>query len=1482
MFLPRLLSLPAETLWGAMPEVIRNALRHSRGRRICPGGLRIDLYVIGGPGSGRTARLLENSLLKVEGVERAEVNGALGIVFVGCDPDSVDLEKLVAVVDSFDNADDGDGDGEPDVDEDAEFDDESLPGPVSLASEYAEHRIANPVRSHTRMGIRLGGSLVGTSMALAGRVMHVLPLTPIIPALLSLAESTPKVRTELDRHLGVPTASALLETADIVTYTLALRPLGMLVQSATAVGRYLETRDTRRAWERHEHELGSWGGSYRHIRAARKPRPSPMSTSPVRRFEHVASQVAVGATGLTYLLGKNRERTIAMLTAATPNAAKLGRESFASAIGRALARRGAVVLNSRALRHMDGIDTVILDADVLDTGSWEIDRIVPLGDADTDGLHARLYALLDLADPGARREHEEWTAEPVPGPARLIAADAEEWEARGLRAVRVARQGVPVALVGMAPQVDPLADAIVTAARAAGTVLLAGGDLGLGLRLGVDEFVLDASRLTRSVRELQADGHGVAVVSGRRMTALAHADLGIGVLSRSGRVPWEADVIGALEEIHLLLSCLAPARKTSERCAWLDATGATAGGALTALGPPSRSLGRAQLSSDCTAMAAIVTGVWAGWHAGQETPPVRVDQTPWHAMSTKDVLSLLSSSPSGITEAEAIRRRSSAGSAESERPASLLRASAEELANPLTPVLATGAGLSALVGSVSDSVMIATVVFANAFIGGGQRFTAERALHRLTESVAIRVRLRRPNEGVSVTVEDLVPGDVLELRAGDTVPADCRVLRATGLEVDEAALTGESQLVTKSPTPVNAPAVADRSSMVYEGTTVAAGSGLAVVVAAGEATEAARTARLAKERPPVSGVQLRLRKLSRRILPVAVGSGFVLLAADLLRGRSMIEALAPAVSLAVAAVPEGLPFVASVAELAAARRLSTRNTLVPNPSTIEALGRVNVLCFDKTGTLTEGRISLRCVSDGQDERLVEALTPEMRHIVAAGLRACPRHDEGRPIAHPTDRAVVNGAEQLGVAPREGTGSWERVDELPFEPGRGYHAVLGASDSGPLLSVKGAPEVVVTRCTSVLRDGQVVPLTDSLEAELEKELDQLARQGYRVLAVAERAASDRRDLDESRIQGLCFLGFLGLADPVRPTAAESVGRLTRAGVRIIMITGDHPSTAEAIGVELNVLNGGQIMTGPELDGMDDETLLEALPDVTVFARTTPAHKARIVGCLRRAGKVVAVTGDGANDAPAIRLADVGIALGSRATPAARAAADIVVTDDRIETIVDAIIEGRAMWGSVRDALSILLGGNIGEIVFAVGSSLISGRNVLNARQLLLVNLLTDMLPAMAVASRPPTATSPEKLLEEGPEASLGASLTRDIYLRAATTASAAGAAWAIGRMTGTRGRADTMGLVALVSTQLLQTLALGTRDRTVVLASLLSLGVLGMTVSVPGLCHFFGCRFLGPVGWFIALGSAAATTAAGVAFQASTRQVSPNVHRTVIS
>ncbi|MBB5624482.1 HAD-IC family P-type ATPase [Sphaerisporangium krabiense] len=1436
MALRHVLASSASLLRAALPGPLGALLPpHPRVAVPCPGGVHVDLYGIGGPGTEKAAQALERRLRAVPGVERAEVNGRLGRVLVTVADGGADLETLTAVVEEMD------------------------PRP-----EDAPRPPAGPVERHARAAVRLAASVAAAGLAVAGQVARIHPVDPLVPALGNLAASTPFTREAVEDRLGRAPAEALFMAFTLTTQALTARPLGLVAQAASSLCRYVEARAVRASWSRAQERLAATPGAYHHVEAGTGPRPGSLRHGPAEKYGQVAGPAILAVYGGTRLLTPHGRRALSLLVAATPKIAGLTRDAFAGVAGRALAARDALVLDATALRLMDRADTVILDAAVLTTGGWTIDRVEPLAEGPKTGeLYARLHSLIDLSDPGAAGDGQGWSVTPLADLDRLPSGDAAVWRERGLRAFEVRRDGTPVAVAGLAREAEPLAEAVVAAAKAAGTVLLA-GEAAVARRFAVGE-VIPAEDLAAHVARLQARGHGVVVVSRDAGPALAMADIGVGVPGAAGALPWDADVVTGPSGVHLILSCLPRAVRASTNGVRLGAVAAVVGGLLAIAGPEATALRRAYVLDAVASLTAVALGEWAGRVAARVPVPPPADVTPWHAMSVKEVLALLGSSADGISGDDAERRRTAAGAPEA-RPRSLARTTAEELANPLTPALAAGAVISALVGSVLDAVMISAVMLTNALLGGVQRFRADRALHRLTEATEVRVRLRRPDGVVSATKDDLAPGDVVELRAGDAVPADARVIKADGLEVDESTLTGESQLVTKTAAPTVAAAVADRASMVYQGTTVAAGSARAVIVATGELTEAGRSARLAAEPSPPTGVELRLRELSRRTLPVSIAAGVVLLLTDLLRGRPLAAALTPAVSLTVAAVPEGLPFVATLAELAAARRLSKRAALVRNPSTIEALGRVNVLCFDKTGTLTEGRIRLRYISDGRHGAAVEKAGDRLRRVLAAAVRASPRTGGGRVIAHPTDRAVLDGAERIGVTPGDGLDRWERVDVMPFEPGRGYHAVLGATGEGQLLTVKGAPEILLTRCDRVLRDGTPAPLDEAARRALEDEVDRLARQGYRVLAVAERRASDRGDLDESRVDELCFLGFLGLADPVRPTAAESVRRLARAGVRVVMVTGDHPSTAEAIAVELDALDGRRVMTGPELEEMDDESLTKVLPEVAVFARATPAHKARIVTCLRKAGEVVAVTGDGANDAPAIRMADVGIALGSRATPAARAAADLVVTDDRIETIVDAIVEGRAMWSSVRDALSILLGGNVGEIVFTVGTGLLAGGSALNARQLLLVNLLTDMAPALAVAVRPPASTDPDKLLAEGPEASLGESLTRDIYLRSAVTASAAIAAWAAGRLTGTQARANTIGLVALVAAQLFQTVAQGGRDRVVVAATLASLVMLVVVVSVPGVSTFFGSRPLGPVGWSIALGCAAAATYLGPAAQ----------------
>jgi cation-transporting ATPase I len=600
------------------------------------------------------------------------------------------------------------------------------------------------------------------------------------------------------------------------------------------------------------------------------------------------------------------------------------------------------------------------------------------------------------------------------------------------------------------------------------------------------------------------------------------------------------------------------------------------------------------------------------------------------------------------------------------------------------------------------------------------------------------------------------------------------------------------------------------------------------------------------------------------MVPVSVLSGAGVVAVGLLRRRPLRDTLGAGVSLAVAAVPEGLPLLATVAQLGAARRLSRRNALVRNPRAVEALGRVDVVCADKTGTLTVGEVRVQVVSDGECEATLDSLSLRQQEVLAQALRAGPAPDTPGGLAHPTDRAFVEAARVAHVAETDGAGGWARRYELPFAPAHGYHATSGRDGdvddgSGALrLCVKGAPESVLPRCTTRATSIGTAVLDDDARREVRQQVEQLARRGLRVLAVGEGSVAAER-LHDRHVRELTLVGLVGLSDPARPTAAAAIAELRRAGIDVVMITGDHPSTAAGVAAELDLLGDGTVVTGPELDSMSDTDLDAALGDIRVFARVTPAHKVRIVSAFQRSGRTVAMTGDGANDAPAIRLADVGIALGAKSTPAAREAADVVVTDERIETIVDAVVEGRAMWASVRDAVAVLVGGNAGELAFTLLVTVVTGSSPLNARQLLLVNLLTDGLPAMAIALRHPRSVSSEQLIAEGPEASLARPLTRAIAIRGAATAAGATAAYAAARVTGTAARASTVSLIAVVGTQLAQTLVVGGRDPLVAVTAIGTGLVLGGLVQTPGISQAFGCRPVGPFGWMIAMGAAGGAT-----------------------
>jgi cation-transporting P-type ATPase I len=1426
---------------------------------------QIEVRGVGGRQGGRLTRAYQQAIEQLDGVRWAEVNAITNRVAVGFDGGAGTLDALVAAVEGIERAS---GVRRRLDDRDA------VPGWDHI--ERAEH--PSDVEPIHRTIALLAGGVASLGWSVVGRVAHVARVPVELAGVVSIADNHPWVRSRVEAVLGRRATEVVLPLASSLANGIAQGPIGVLIDLTHQASVLGELRARKHAWEAREPEFYATHSDGPIEPPDLGPRPIAFPKGPIEVWSERISAVSLGAFAAVLAgTGNPRLATDAFL-AGMPKAARLGREGFATQFGRTLAARGVVPLDGSALRRLDRIDTVVLDSDVLVTGRRAVGAIAGLdpahGEADLRGVAERLLAAADddagmeAVEPAANEAG--WSLRPfaavtdlesgypVPSGAR---ARAQEQRGDGAQPLALLEGDRVVAVVGALDELEPGAQVVVDAVRRAGhRLVIAGSKGGVDERFEADLRIPRGKRMGMAVRELQAEGAAVLAIARRGKTGLSAADVAVGITRESGRPPWGADLVFGrqLAEAAIIVDATTVAAEVSARSAQF-ALGGSSLAALVAITGPRRSAGaRALTMVNGAAAASLLSGTWAAIQLAHRPRPVVVDPRPWHALEGEQVLRALDTEESGLTPGAAQARQRVQRPGEREiGPAEPFLA---ELANPLNPVLAAGAGLSAATGSMVDAGMVVGLIGLNALVGGVQRLRADSAVGSLLTSAAELANVRRGGVETEVSEDDLVRGDVVVLRAGEVVPADCRVIEATDLEVNEATLTGESLPVRKDAEPCPDTAVAERRCMLFEDTTIAAGEAVAVVVATGRYTEVSRSIAEAGP-PPPTGVEVRLHELTRRLLPGAAAAAAGVAAIGLLRRWPLRDVAGTGVSLAIASVPEGLPFVSSAAQLAAARRLATRNAVVRNPRTVEALGRVEVLCFDKTGTLTEGTVRLRGVSDGRTSTGVEQFGAAEESILAAALRGSgDPHGNGNGDGDgldQTDAALLVAAGELGVSDTTDMPRWERVTELPFEASRGVHIVLG-EDGERRIAVKGAPEAVLDACVRWRPGGEVAEFDRAAHAEVSEHVDDLAARGWRVIAVAERGASGRTELDTERLHDLELVGLVLLADPVRRTAAEAVAGVRASGVRPVMVTGDHPNTAAAIAGELD-MGEGQVITGAELDEMDDEELAATIDDVTVFARVTPGHKVRIVQALQGQGRAVAMTGDGANDAAAIRLADVGVALGERATPAARDAADIVVTDNRLETLIDALTEGRALWGSVREALAVLVGGNLGEIGFTAFASLFSRSAPLSPRQFLLVNLLTDLAPAVAIAIRPPRDRSPERLRHEGPTESLGSALSRDMAVRGTATGAGAALAWTSARLTGSRARANTVGLVALVGTQLGQTmLAGGMREPLVVATGLGSAAILAGVVQTPGLSHFFGCRPLGPLDW--AQATIAASTA----------------------
>jgi P-type Ca2+ transporter type 2C len=738
--------------------------------------------------------------------------------------------------------------------------------------------------------------------------------------------------------------------------------------------------------------------------------------------------------------------------------------------------------------------------------------------------------------------------------------------------------------------------------------------------------------------------------------------------------------------------------------------------------------------------------------------PLPSDSPPWHTLPPEQVLLRLDSAASGLAPAAVAERRRQYGAneltaAEGVNPWRILF---EQFKNLLIIILLVATGLSAFLGHTIEAAAIIAIVLFAVLLGFVQEYRAGNALQALRRMAAPTARVLRGGIESTLPARELVRGDIVLLQAGDRVAADLRLLEAVNLRIDEASLTGESQPVEKQTAALADPelAVADRSNLAFAGTNVGYGRARGVVTATGMATEFGRISGLlqdlAAERTPL---QENLDRVGRHL---AIAAGMVVAVIALLgwlRGAPLLEMLIFGIALAVAVVPEALPAVVTISLAIGMQRLLACHALANHLATVETLGSTAIICSDKTGTLTCNQMTVRRIwtAAGQVKLAGEGYRPEgavaaeagdlpagaLRRLLSAAVLASDaglveEDGEWTVRGDPTEGALLVAAAKVGLDPQVLNNERPRIGEIPFSSESKFMLTLHRVGDGTLACAKGAPEVILGRCSHLLSAAGEAPLDDAARREILAAAEKMAGQALRVMAVAE-----GRDVSLAEAEGrLTFLGLAGMIDPPRPEAYVAIRTCVAAGITPVMITGDHPQTARAIARELGILKEGEVLTGPELEKLSTRELAARVGTVEVYARVSPEHKLRVIEAWRSKGKIVAMTGDGVNDAPALKLADIGIAMGITGTDVSKQAADMILTDDNFASIVAAVREGRGIFGNIKKYLMYLLSSNLGEIGLLGGATLLGWPLPLTAVQILYVNLATDGLPALALAVDPP--------------------------------------------------------------------------------------------------------------------------------------------------
>ena len=731
----------------------------------------------------------------------------------------------------------------------------------------------------------------------------------------------------------------------------------------------------------------------------------------------------------------------------------------------------------------------------------------------------------------------------------------------------------------------------------------------------------------------------------------------------------------------------------------------------------------------------------------------------WHTLSVDLAIERLETTLTGLRGDDATRRLAVHGPNELQALTreSVWRTLFAQFQNALIVILLSATVISGFLGHTLEAIVITVIVLFAVLLGFIQEYRAGRALEALRRMAAPSAHALRDGEETVVPARDLVPGDVVLLRAGDRVPADARVTQAVNLSIDESALTGESTAVEKTSVNLDDASLplGDRRNMAYAGTLVAYGRGHAVIVATGMTTEFGRIAQMVETvdagRTPL---QENLDRLGTTLAKAALVVVVLVVAIGLFRGLPALQMFMFGIALAVAVVPEALPAVVTISLAIGVRRMVKRNALVRRLPIVETLGSTSVICSDKTGTLTKNEMTVRQVF--ADDRVVEvsgsgydptgAMMEAGQQIEAppgirAMLSAATLASDARLVLHegrhqvegdPTEGALVVAATKIGLIAADLNASEPRVSEIPFTSERRRMTTLHSTTSGSVAYSKGATDDVLASCTRLFKVDRDIPLTDDCRARILAVERRMASEGLRVLAVARKPSTSIEDAE----QEMTLLGLIGMMDPPRAEAKAAVAVCSNAGIRAVMITGDHPLTAGAVAKEIGVLDGQRVVSGRDLDAMSDAELQRSVSDIAVYARVSPADKLRVVDAWQKRGEVVAMTGDGINDAPALKKADVGIAMGISGTDVSKEAAGMTLLDDNFATIVAAVEEGRIVFGNIKKYLTYLLSCNVGEIVLLAGGVIAGLPLPLTAVQILYVNLATDGLPALALAVDPP--------------------------------------------------------------------------------------------------------------------------------------------------